>query len=333
MAEVVELAEYGTREVPDRRLADEDRPLVHELAADRRLLFDELRDGLRIRASEWVGVVRLRELEIRVRPKLAGATRGLVDMLEFTDGITALRRLEAERTIDAVGDRLVDVVVTLLVDGCEALVRAGLRTDYLQREEPLAFLRGRLLLTEQLRHRHGMLDQLWCRYDEREFDTPDNQLLGLALRRALRVTESPALRRRVLQMATVFEEVCRPEALVATWSTHRFAYDRLNRRYSEPHAVARVLLQGLALNDLLTGGRRASYAFLIDMNALFERVVEGLVRAALAGDDTTVERQSTTASIVRWADTGHTAVRLRPDVLGPRRRGRGGTGRREVQGA
>ena len=80
-AEVVELAEWKKRDLPGWSLHSDDAALVEEMRSSNRLLIDELRDGLRIQAKAWVGVVRLSNgFEVRVVPKLAGDQLGLVEL-------------------------------------------------------------------------------------------------------------------------------------------------------------------------------------------------------------------------------------------------------------
>jgi hypothetical protein len=57
----VRLNEWQTVTEPSLRLTDADRKLVNQLAGDgeeRCLIVEEVREGLRIEARSWVGVVR-----------------------------------------------------------------------------------------------------------------------------------------------------------------------------------------------------------------------------------------------------------------------------------
>ena len=98
---------------------------MERLCTGGRLRIDELRDGIRIEARSWVGVVRLTNFEIQVRPKLAGDNIGLVGMLEYVAGLDRLRRFARGRThtLDAGADSLLELIALLFADSCERLVR------------------------------------------------------------------------------------------------------------------------------------------------------------------------------------------------------------------
>src|SRR4051812_16838624 len=117
---VIRLREWQTIERTDFALREEDRPLAAQLSAGAggRVAIDELRAGLRIAARSWVGVVRFTDFDLVVEPKLAGDQVGLVEMLAFTTGLGALRRLAGGRMIEvtAGGLDLFDLLALLFAD-------------------------------------------------------------------------------------------------------------------------------------------------------------------------------------------------------------------------
>jgi 5-methylcytosine-specific restriction enzyme subunit McrC len=175
----LELREWETATAPEGAdLTDADRRLAESLAdGDRRFVVEELRGGVRLRATSWIGVVRFERFEVRVVPKLAGGNLGVLEMLEYASGLDALARLRATRELDVERDgRLIDLLAQLLAGACERILHDGLLQDYVTREETLGVLRGRLRVDVQVRRRFGRVDQLECRFDELETNVLDNQL-------------------------------------------------------------------------------------------------------------------------------------------------------------
>ena len=94
------LAEWQTLLLPPGlTLTAEDRQLAASLVGGEagRLEIDELREGIRIRARSWVGVIRFQNFEVRIIPKLTGGQASLVQMLTLTSGFSALRRNRGQR--------------------------------------------------------------------------------------------------------------------------------------------------------------------------------------------------------------------------------------------
>jgi 5-methylcytosine-specific restriction enzyme subunit McrC len=313
-----ELGEWQTRLIPGETLTSDDQQLKQDLEAgeEGRLLVDELRSGVRVTARSWVGLVRFERFEVRVVPKLAGDNLELVGMIEFAMGLDALRRASSARTLHTEGAGLMDLLALLLAEATETILRGGILADYVEREDELPVLRGRILGDQQVLRRFGQIDRLVCRFDEHEQDIVENQLLAAALALcATRVTHE-SVRRRVRRLLAVFQEVCRTDELdLNALRQQRIFYHRLNDHYRRAHELAWLLLDGLGTRDLLASGKTHCFAFLIDMNRLFEMFVFRLVDRLLAGTGMRVHYQRGDRSIIVNASIDQPYARVVPDLL------------------
>lgn len=270
----VRLNEWQTVTEPSLRLTDADRKLVNQLAGDgeeRCLIIEELREGLQIEARSWIGVVRFTNFDICVEPKLAGNNIELVKMVEYATGLDALKRFSRERTLPTEDTNLFDLIALLLAEACSALIKGGLQSDYVVREDVLPVLRGRLLADRQLMQHFGRVDLLECRYDEHETDIPENQLLAAALELCAPRVKDDRVRRQVRHLLVAFKQVCDPTTLNVSFLRQTLSYTRFNEQYRNAHALAWLILDGLGISDLLHSGTTESFVFLIDMNLLFEQ--------------------------------------------------------------
>jgi 5-methylcytosine-specific restriction enzyme subunit McrC len=315
---VHEMAEWKTHVIPGVGLSEVDRRLADDLAQGEggRLIVEELRSGVRVIAKSWVGVVRFESFEIRVVPKLAGGNFGIVRMIEFATGLGALRRNIGARKLDIQGANLFDLVALLLAEHCEYLVRGGLLSDYVEIEDEVTVVRGRILADKQILKKFGRIDRLICRFDEHEQNIAENQILGAALDKCARRVQDETVRLRVGRLRSFFEEVCSYQKLDFESTQQRMVYHRLNSHYRDPHKLAWLILEGLgALNDLFTTGQTTCFAFLIDMNLLFERFVYRLFEKILASTSLEVEYQRADRSIIWNADKNLPYSSVRPDLL------------------
>jgi 5-methylcytosine-specific restriction enzyme subunit McrC len=320
---VVELTEWGSRELEGVFLGERDRRLAEAVGEKGKLSVIELRSGLRIEARSWVGVVRFEGFAVRVVPKLAGENLGLVRMIEFTTGLDALRRIPGQRLLEVHGDSLMDLVVLLLAEACEDLLRAGLLKDYVEREDELPVVRGRLLGARQVLRRFGQVDRLVCRFDEHEHDVVENQLLAAALRAIGSKVGDDVLRHRTHRLQGVFSEVSDPDALDLPAARRGLEYHRQNENYRQAHELAWIVLDALGVEDVLAPGEVKSFAFLIDMDRLFELFVARLIKHVLAGTGDRVHYQRRDRSIIWDEDVRRPYSAVVPDILIERGRGAG----------
>lgn len=291
----VQLNEWQTVIEPSLRLTDFDRRLAEQLAGEgggeRCLIVEELREGLKIVARSWVGVVRFTEFDICVDPKLAGDSRQVVQMVEYATGLDALKPFSRERSLPTSETNLFDLIALLLAEACSALVKGGLKSDYVVHEDVLPALRGRLLADRQVMKRFGRVDQLECRYEEFEMDIAENQLLATALEVCARWVKNDLARRQVRHLLTAFKQLCDPSKLNLHLLRERLSYTRLNERYRKAHALAWLVLDGLGITDLLRPGLTESFVFLIDMNLLFEQFLWKVLNRICSGSSLRVRYQ------------------------------------------
>ncbi len=314
--QVVTLTEWERGKfVEGVELDPSEQSLVDRLGADDRLDVERIAGGLRLSATSWIGVVRLRDVEVRVVPKYAGGDLGVLRMLDYASGLPALARYEALRTLHTEGANLVDLLGWLLADHTERLARAGLLADYVRHDETMPFLRGRLRLMDQVRERFGRVEQLECSYDEHETNILENQILAAATAVARRMCSDPEVVSRLSRQLSLLDEACDGSALDPASARAVLDYNRRNEHYRPAHEIAWLFLGRRGLDDVFAAGRTDSFAFFLDMNQLFEDFVTRLLRDALEPTGIIVHAQRRDRSIVENELTHRPYAAIIPDIL------------------
>ena len=311
------LTEWTSEVYQDVALMPEDRAVVEKLSAstDDRVQIEELRQGLRVRTRSWVGVVRLPTVEIRIEPKVTGDQLGLVRLLDYASGLDALARLPDGATLKAAGDSLLELFVLLFVEASEQVLRRGLLSGYVEREDDLPIVRGRILADRQVLERFGQLDRIICRFDELEHDIFENQLLTAVLQVASPLVTSVGLQRRISRLRGVLEPVCDTDQLDLAGARRTVTYNRLNAHYETAHRLGWILFDALGIDDLLASGDVRSFSFLLNMNQLFERFVTRAVEQMLPAARYRVSSQVSFKSVV-WNVSGQRPyANIIPDVV------------------
>jgi 5-methylcytosine-specific restriction enzyme subunit McrC len=185
--------------------------------------------------------------------------------------------LEVENTrswsVHDVGLR--EVIVAALLAECTAIVRDGLRRDYLRRPVVDTVLRGRLDIGQQVSRRYGQVDQLFLHRFDRVTEVWENLVCRSALDAAVRISGSPGLRRKCRELSGAFPPCADHIDTVRRWiATAR--YHRMNARYRAAHLWAGLLLTQGGVDDIVAEGQQSAGSLLINMNVLWERVVQRL---------------------------------------------------------
>ncbi|WP_197519482.1 McrC family protein [Mycobacterium sp. E2327] len=299
--------------------APADLRLAEQLASNKlapKIAIRWLRTGeIEVSASSWVGVIRLSNVEIHVVPKLVGGSLGVLRMLQHSAGVELIARLPTARTLASHSTDLLDIITLFLAEESKWLIRDGLLRDYRPVDDNLGVLRGRVRLRDQYLRRFGQLQPLECSFDEYDADIPENQLIAAALRVACRRVRDVEVRAAALRQAGTIGEICDPPTTDATWYERNLSYGRRNDRYRGAHELSKLILSGLAFEDLYDTSGAAVAAFMLDMNVLFERFVTRLVRDALRCTGLAVSAQRRVRAVIRDDESGRTYNEIRPDLL------------------
>lgn len=313
MRPVVTIGEWEQQFVPCE-LTPHDRASL-KAWSDHRIAVLELRNGIQIESTSWVGVVRLEGLDIRVFPKLPGGASHLVRMIELASGLKGLSDTIGAWDLAPSGDNLIDLLARLLANEADRLVRLGLLSNYVEDEAALVAVRGRILADRQILRRFGALDRIWCRYDEYSQDCPENRLVAHGLARAVRLVGDGDLRLRLRRILEVYEEVLDLDRAAPSTPIQAISYDRLNEHYRNAHVLAALLIQGSGVDDLYGPGPIGAFAFALNMNTIFESFMTRWLSDLLRPEALRVDRQVSTTSVIRRFPSDTPYGTVRPDIL------------------
>jgi 5-methylcytosine-specific restriction enzyme subunit McrC len=159
------------------------------------------------------------------------------------------------------------------------------------------------------------MDRLLCHFDDRREDVLENQILATALTICAPRVRHAGVAFRARRLGAIFREACEASLPDAQILSEEVSYNRLNQHYEPAHDLARLVAGRAGVSDLFAAGSPSCFAFLLDMNLLFERFVGLVVRRILRGSSLRVRYQHADRSILWDADAGRSYGRVIPDML------------------
>jgi 5-methylcytosine-specific restriction enzyme subunit McrC len=166
--------------------------------------------------------------------------------------------------------RVLEPLVRHFNESVEELLQDGLLANYVEQEENLRVLRGRLAFSKHLAQNVVRQDRLYCRFFQAEVDIPENQVILWALVLLDREGDwSQDVRQTLHSHILHFGGVALRQFLPRQCPV--FHYDRLSSRYRKVHDWCRLFIDLFSISN--RPGERTFYGYLLDMNELFERFV------------------------------------------------------------
>ena len=271
----INLTEYQPCEV---RLSEDERSALAQAKNDLGLAIEHNgEDSYTLRPSSIVGAVEVIGLSVLIRPKIE--IEQLISLACYRDW----RDLVQSSDFDFPEEwALPDVIAAMFAAAAEKAFARGLLHGYVEREEALQTVRGRIRFDEQIRRRFGLPLPVEVRYDEFTDDVLPNRLVKAANRRLRRAglrdtARSRETRRRLGRIDALLDGVSLcdypPNAVPEV------KFDRLNQHYKRVVELSRLILRQDRF-EAMRGKFRAS-GFLMDMNKVFQDFVTVALREKL----------------------------------------------------
>jgi 5-methylcytosine-specific restriction enzyme subunit McrC len=166
-------------------------------------------------------------------------------------------------------DEALELVAAFFAGLVERQIQLGLYRRYVEIEENLTVVRGRIDLAQHLRVNQGLDHRMFCRTSDLTWDIPENQIVRQVVRRLAGWEFGSPTRHRLEQLYAALSEVEPTHYAVERLDT--FSHGRLNEPYALLHRFCRLFLSHESVTD--RAGPTPFSGFLIDMNQLFETFV------------------------------------------------------------
>ena len=253
-----------------------ERAVLARLETQGMITVRELRTGLAIATTSFVGSIKIGPITVQIRPKIEGHAFSV--LLGYALGLPHLELLPDHQiglTLPAFQDLLAD---RLAVEAARLMSR-GLYRHYESHEGTLPSPRGRILFGRLARNGPLTSAFLPCRYFERDENVLANRVLLAGLQLAARVAIDPAIRGRARRSAASLAESVETIALNrSTFRALQRGGSRLTASYEPAFALIRLLMAGYGISTTHDGESIELPGFLFDMNLLFQEALGRFLR-------------------------------------------------------
>jgi 5-methylcytosine-specific restriction enzyme subunit McrC len=273
------------------------------------------RKGLRARGV--VGVIATPDCQLEILPKIEGG--GEIEVSDATLRARLIHMLAVTYdlpieagTMTQLGwqrETVLELLIRLFCAKLTDAVRQGMPRHYLEHEDDLPALRGRLDVTRQFSTLAVSAQKLACRFDALSPDIALNQVMRAAVTKLSRLTAAPDNQRVLRELTFVYADVADVPPIALRWD--RIVLDRTNRRWRDLLSLARLFLSDR--NQQTSAGTIDGHSLLFEMNILFEKYVERILSRALAGTGFRISSQGGHRDCLYEGDIGR--FRTRPDII------------------
>jgi len=275
-----------------------------------------------LKVQNYAGVIQTPcGIQIEILPKLANLDSNKVSKdktrIELLKMLRTLRhspfKQSAKASIREAKMPLLEVYISTFLSLVNQLVKRGIRSDYVMMKKNAKFLKGRLMLGQQIRKNSFHQERFYIEYQEYQINRPANRLIKSTLSLVSHATQNYRNQRLAREMLFVFDEV--PDSQDIRIDFQKIKTDRSMGYYNDVLAWCKLLLAGHAPTAIK--GEFETLSLLYPMERIFEDYVAHCLRKSL--DDyfpsgSQLKTQSSQYSLVE-KHNGKPIFNLRPDLL------------------
>lgn len=208
---------------------------------------------------------------------------------------------------------LLEVYISQFLNLVNQLVKRGIRSDYIQVQKNAKFLKGRLMLSQQIRKNAFHQERFYIEYQEYQVNRPANRLIKTALAAVAKKTCNSRSQRLARELGFVFEEV--PKSLDVDIDFQQVRTDRSMGYYKDVLAWCQLLLKGHG--PTTSTGDFRTLSLLYPMERLFEDYVAHHLRKQLdsLGFEVTSLKTKACSKYLVEEHAGKRMFNMKPDLI------------------
>ena len=264
--------------------------------------------GKFIQARNYVGVLQTKSgLTIEILPKIADKIDTDKSKAVFIKMLKTLKNFPFKSSnlasLKTQNLPLLEIFISMFLCELEALVKKGIKSDYVALEENLKFLKGKLNINEQIKRNSIHKERFYVGYSEFLNDIKINRIIKTTLKFLYKKSNSSKNQQKIRELLFIFDEVSEYEDYKNSFE--KLIINRQVKHYEQTLLWCKIFL----LNNSFTPhkGDDLALALLFDMNALFESYVGDFIKKSFPS---TILQHSE-----KYLIENPKSFKLRPDIF------------------
>jgi len=240
--------------------------------------------GKFIQARNYVGVLQTKSgLTIEILPKIADKNDAKKSKNVFIKMLRTLRNFPFKSSnlasLKTQNLPILEIFILMFLCELEALVKNGIKSDYVTLEENLNFLKGKLNINEQIKQNSVHKERFYVEYNEFLSDIKINRIIKTTLKFLYKKSNYSKNQQKIREFLFIFDEVSECEDYKNFFKN--YSINRQVKYYEQTLLWCKIFLLG----DTFTPhkGDDLALALLFDMNKLFESYVGNFIKKKHVG--------------------------------------------------
>jgi len=289
---------------------ESDEPIIEDLKS-RGIKLLKTTNGIEISTYYNVGVREFSKFILKVIPKKVGDIESLGRMIAFCY-MDKVKTFDLENIRFQKGDGPLEWLIMAFVQLSQRLIRMGLYRKYVTITDDVSYLKGKLLLKQQIQNTMKFNMKFHCEYDEFTSNNKENQIILHTLKKCLILSRRSELKTQIQKLIHQIDRQVE-DKIIRMNDFKQIHYTRLNSRYRTPLVLSKLILEHTGFKNIKEMKTDLILPFFVNMPKLFEKFLEKMFQEYYS--EWNVKEQDNRNPWIREPETEDKIGEIEPDLV------------------
>jgi len=234
-------------------------------------------NGRYLQAKSYVGTIQTHSgFTVEILPKIYSQESESDSKEIFLELLRLLYNLPNFKQVDKANFQNIDmpileIFITMFLQEVGMIIKRGLKSDYINKEENLFYLKGKLLVNEQLKRNYINKERFYINHDEYSQNRAENRLLKSTLRYLANISTSYENIRLIRQYLEHMQMITYSQNIHADFRACKIGTRGMSY-YATALIWSKIFLKKESFSNF--SGDSIAFSILYPMEKLFENYVE-----------------------------------------------------------
>lgn len=269
----------------------------------------------KIKFINYVGIISLGNLIIEILPKISITNdivkdrKMLMFMLSKCNRISVNINEVLETNI--VNQSLLDILAKVFAKKLLLELQKGMYLEYVTQEDSLNKIKGKVMLTQNVKINYTNKSKVYCRYDEFTENNIFNSILLKATNLLLIALNNSFIKKELNIIKNLLNDV--DDIYIPLSILENYKLNKKNERFKEVFILAKLILSNSTMNKSL--GKENGFSILFEMNYLYEEYIGVLLKEIIEDETIKVNTQEKSKYLLWNKNTRKNEIALKPDIV------------------
>jgi len=250
---------------------ESDESVIEDLKS-RQIKLVKTTNGIEISTYYNVGVREFSKFILKVIPKQVGDIESLGRMIAFCY-MDNVKTFDLEDIRFQKGDGPLEWLIMAFAQLSQRLIRRGLFRKYVTVTDNVPYLKGKLLLKQQIQNTMKFNMKFHCEYDEFTSNNLENQIILHTLKKCLSISRKGDLKTKIQKLIHQIDKQVE-DKIIKSSDFKQIHYTRLNSKYKTPLVLSKLILEHTGFKNIKQMETDLIVPFFVNMPKLFEKFLE-----------------------------------------------------------